>query len=239
VLLAYGGGGAMHAAALAEELQIPTVVVPVNSSVFSAWGMLVTDLRRDYLRTRVTSLSENSIGTIAEIYEEMTKFAADQYRKDGLSEERIRLECLADMRYVGQEHTVKVEFPEGAITKEALDIARTRFDAAHERAYTYRLPHEVQVVNFHVAAYGLVDKPELPRIKSAMGPVEAAINARRQVYFDGHDMLDTPIYSRAKLGAGAEFFGPAIVEETAATTVVPPGKRVQVDGFGNIRISLK
>jgi N-methylhydantoinase A len=239
VLLAYGGGGAMHAAALAEELQIPTVVVPVNSSVFSAWGMLVTDLRRDYLRTRVTSLSENSIGTIAEIYGEMTKFAADQYRKDGLSEERIRLECFADMRYVGQEHTVKVELPEEAITKVALDTARIRFDEAHERAYTYRLPHEVQVVNFHVAAYGLVDKPELPRIKSAMGPVEAAIIGRRQVYFDGHDVLDTPIYSRAKLGAAAEFFGPAVVEETAATTVVPPGKRVQVDGFGNIRISLE
>lgn len=238
VLLAYGGGGAMHAAALAAELQIPTVVVPVNSSVFSAWGMLVTDLRRDYLRTRVTSLNEGSIGVIGEIFAEMTQFAADQYRKDGLSEERIRLECLADMRYLGQEHTVKVELPPGTITKEALSIARKRFDAAHERAFTYQLPHEVQVVNFHVAAYGLVDKPELPRIQAAQGSVGAAIKSHRPVYFDGHDMLDTPIYNRMLLGAGAEFVGPAIVEETAATTVVPPGKRVQVDVFGNLRISL-
>jgi N-methylhydantoinase A len=239
VLLAYGGGGAMHAAALAEELQIPTVIVPVNSSVFSAWGMLVTDLRRDYLRTRVTALRTDSIGIIAQIYDEMRRFAADQYRRDGLSEERIRLECLADMRYLGQEHTVKVAFPEGEITEASLAAARACFDAAHERAYTYKLPHEVQVVNFHVAAYGLVDKPELPRIGAAKGPADAAIVARRRVYFDGHGVLDSPIYDRAKLGAGAEFFGPAIIEEPAATTVVPPGRTVGMDEFGNIRLSIQ
>ena len=238
VLLAYGGGGAMHAVALAEELQIPTVIVPVNSAVFSAWGMLVTDLRRDYLRTRVTFLNESASAIIGEVYEEMTRFAWDQYRRDGLSAERIRLECLADMRYVGQEHTVKVELPEGKITKESLAVARARFDAAHERAFTYRLPHEVQIVNFHVAAHGLVEKPELPRIRPVDGPVETAIRTRRRVYFDGHDMVDTPIYRREKLGAGAEFFGPAVVEEAAATTVVPPDKRVRMDEFGNIRISV-
>ncbi len=237
-LLAYGGGGAMHAVALAEELQIPTVVVPVNSAVFSAWGMLVTDLRRDYLRTRVTSLNESSAAIIGEVYEEMTRFAWDQYLHDGLSAERIRLECLADMRYVGQEHTVKVELPEGKITRESLATARASFDAAHERAFTYRLPHDVQIVNFHVAAHGLVEKPELPRIRPAEGPAERAVRTRRPVYFDGHAMVDTPIYRRELLGAGAEFFGPAIVEEAAATTVVPPGKRVRMDEFGNIRISV-
>jgi N-methylhydantoinase A len=237
-LLAYGGGGAMHAVALAEELQIPTVIVPVNSAVFSAWGMLVTDLRRDYLRTRVTFLDESSAAIIGEVFEEMTRFAWDQYLRDGLSAERIRLECLADMRYVGQEHTVKVGLPEGKITRETLAAARASFDAAHERAFTYRLPHEVQIVNFHVAAHGLVEKPELPRIRAADGPAERAVRTRRPVYFDGHDMVDTPVYRREQLGAGAEFSGPAIVEEAAATTVVPPGKRVRLDEFGNIRISV-
>lgn len=236
-LLAYGGGGAMHAAALAEELQIPTVIVPVNSAVFSAWGMLVTDLRRDYLRTRVTALSPASIPIIGEIYAEMWQFAESQFRKDGLGDERIRLERMADMRYVGQEHTVKVSFPEGPITVDALAQARTRFDAAHERAFTYRLPHEVQIVNFHVAAYGLVDKPDLPRISHAAGPAGEAITGQRRVYFDAHGVLDTPIYSRVRLGAGAEFVGPAIVEEAAATTLVPPGRMVRMDEFGNVRIS--
>lgn len=236
-LLAYGGGGAMHAAALAQELQIPTVIVPVNSSVFSAWGMLVTDLRRDYLRTRVTALSPASLGLIDEIYAEMTRFAEDQFRKDGLSDDRIRLERMADMRYLGQEHTVKVSIPEGKISAESLALARSRFDAAHERAYTYQLPHEVQIVNFHVAAYGLVDKPELPRVPPLSGPVVKAITGRRKVYFDSHGVLDTPIYSRGKLGAGAEFTGPAIVEEAAATTLVPPDRIVRMDDFGNVRIS--
>lgn len=236
-LLAYGGGGAMHAAALAEELQIPTVIVPVNSSVFSAWGMLVTDLRRDYLRTRVTPLAVGSIDTIAEIYGEMTCFAAQQFRKDGMSEDRVRLECQADMRYVGQEHTVKVVFPEGSVTADILQQARSRFDAAHERAYTYQLPHEVQIVNFHVVAYGLVDKPELPRIEAAKGSAKNAVMGRRRVYFDGHGIIDTEIYARGKLGAGSQFIGPAVVEEPAATTLVPPGRTVRMDEFGNLRIT--
>ena len=200
--------------------------------------MLLTDLRRDYLRTRVMGLTASTPAAIAEVYDEMANHALTQYKADGIDLDRVRLERLADMRYLGQEHTVKVPFPEGTITETSVAAARDRFDAAHEREYTYRLPHDVQIVNFHVVAYALVDKPELPRLPAAIGPASAAIRSHRLVDFDQFGRVETPIYDRGALGAGAELVGPAILEEPAATTVVPPGRSVQVDGYGNVRITL-
>lgn len=237
-LLAYGGGGAMHAAALAAELQVPEVIIPVNSAVFSAWGMLLTDLRRDYLRTRVTDLTDAAAGLVADIYDEMARHALAQFQADGIEMTRVRLERHADMRYLGQEHTVKVRFPDGELNASSLAEARSRFDEAHERSYTYKLPHEVQVVNFHIVGYALVDKPELPKVAAARAPASNAIRSRRQVDFDRHGRLETPIYDRLALGAGAELVGPAILQEPAATTVVPPEKKVRVDEFGNVRIAV-
>ena len=237
-LLAYGGGGAMHAVALAAELQVPQVIIPVNSAVFSAWGMLLTDLRRDYLRTRVTDLTDAATGLVAGIYDEMARHALAQFQADGIDMTRVRLERHADMRYMGQEHTVKVRFPDGELDAAALAEARSRFDEAHERSYTYKLPHEVQVVNFHIVGYALVDKPELPRIAAARAPASSAIRSRRPVDFDRHGRLETPIYDRLALGAGAELVGPAILQEPAATTVVPPEKKVRVDEYGNVRITV-
>jgi len=237
-LLAYGGGGAMHAVALAAELQVPQVIIPVNSAVFSAWGMLLTDLRRDYLRTRVTGLTTSAPGLIADVYGDMARHALAQFEADGIDMERVRLERYADMRYLGQEHTVKVRFPDGELTPSSLAEARGRFDDAHERGYTYKLPHDVQIVNFHIVGYALVDKPELPKIRLSREPASAAIRGHRQVDFDHHGRVNTPVYERLALGAGAELVGPAILQEAAATTVVPPDKKVRVDEYGNVRVSL-
>jgi N-methylhydantoinase A len=168
----------------------------------------------------------------------MANHALAQFKADGIELERVRLERFADMRYLGQEHTVKVRFPDGQFTNASLAEARTRFDTAHERGYTYKLPHDVQIVNFHVVGYALVDKPELPKIPAARGPAAAAIRSRRQVDFDQHGLIDTPIYDRLALGSGAEFAGPAILEEPAATTVVPPGMKVHVDEYGNVRVKV-
>jgi N-methylhydantoinase A len=228
----------MHAAALAAEMQVPQVIIPVNSAVFSAWGMLLTDLRRDYLRTRVTPLTTSSPGAIAEVYDEMAGHALAQFEADGIDMSRVHLERFADMRYMGQEHTVKVRFPDGQFTNSSLAEARARFDEAHERGYTYKLPHDVQIVNFHVVGYALVDKPELPKTPASRSAPSAAIRGRRQVDFEKHGLVDTPIYDRLALGSGAELVGPAILEEPAATTVVPPEMKVHVDEYGNVRVKV-
>jgi N-methylhydantoinase A len=186
----------------------------------------------------VTPLTTSAPSAIAEVYDEMAAHALAQFKADGIDMTRVHLERFADMRYMGQEHTVKVRFPDGEFTKESLAEARARFDEAHERGYTYKLPHDVQIVNFHVVGYALVDKPELPKIPASRQAASAAIRGRRQVDFEMHGMVDTPIYDRLALGSGAELIGPAILEEPAATTVVPPAMKVHVDEHGNVRVQV-
>ena len=112
-LVAFGGGGGMHAAALAQELMIPKVIIPASSSVFSAWGMLMSDLRRDFLRTQLENLSELPVRSVAETFAAMEEEALRQCHAEGMPAESSRTSRFADLRYKGQEHTVKVAFPEG------------------------------------------------------------------------------------------------------------------------------
>lgn len=237
-LVAYGGGGGMHAVALAEELKFKKVIIPVNSSVFSAWGMLMTDLRRDYLRTHLMPLEEKSVSSIEFIYAEMIESALLEFGHDGFAEEKVRFQRLADMRYLGQEHTVKVDFPAEADPAALVAEARKRFDATHEREYTFSLPNEVQVVNLHVVAYGLVDKPGLPEATVSGRELRNAKLDSRKVDFDRHGIHETPIYDRALLDPGMEFTGPAIIQEQGATIVLPPGRTAQIDKIGNIHIAI-
>ncbi|MCC6474589.1 MAG: hydantoinase/oxoprolinase family protein, partial [Burkholderiales bacterium] len=132
-LVAFGGGGPMHAAALAAELGMRRVVIPVNPAVFSAWGMLMTDLRRDYVVTRVAALDEQGAAEIGAAFESCERDAASEFAAEGIGPGRLSVQRLADMRYFGQDHVVKVEFPPGRVGPEQLAQAIERFHAAHER----------------------------------------------------------------------------------------------------------
>ena len=238
-LMAFGGGGAMHAVALAEELKVPRVIVPVNSAVFSAWGMLLTDLRRDYLRTQPLTLSEESAGLIIETYAAMEDQAYADYGDDGVDrlKERVHFERHADMRYAGQEHTVKVALP---YADSGPDIATAidQFHQAHEKRYTYRLENEVQLVNFHLVAIVDVPKPELAKRKVADRKLTETILHKRQVDFDQHGIHEATIYDGLKLDPGVKLSGPAVIQEPSVTLVLSPGHRVVVDDFGNYHIHL-
>ena len=246
-LMAFGGGGAMHAVALAEELKIPRVIVPVNSSVFSAWGMLLTDLRRDYLQTHLIALEEEQSGAIAEKYSALQTEAASDYTADGvdLSSANMIFECYADMRYVGQEHTVKMAFPllngkpiekanGQAVVAEAID----RFHKAYEKRYTYRLDTGIQIVNFHLVAKVEVPKPELAKKAVTGAALDSCILHTRTVDFDQHGIHEATIYDGLKLEAGMELFGPAVIQEPSATLVVSPSHRAIVDDYGNYHVEI-
>lgn len=238
-LIAYGGGGAMHAVALATELKMPKVIIPMNSSVFSAWGMLMTDLRRDYLRTQVMELHADSAAVMANTFENMTQEAFESFSADPLAGKLpVVLRRFADMRYAGQEHTVKVEIPEGQIDAACVDSSISRFHQTHEREYTFRLPNPVEIVNFHLVAYGRVARHEPEKLVVTGRPVTSAVTGVRRVDYDEHGLHDATIYDRGKLEPGMEFSGPCVVEEPAATVVVPPGRPVRVDAFGNLHIHL-
>lgn len=237
-LVAFGGGGPMHCASLARELSITKIVVPVAASVFAAWGMLMTDLRHDYIRTHISPLAETPVEQINDIWKEMQEQAEKQFVDDGIPASQMICQYYVDMRYFGQEHTVKVSVPTVPLKEEDKEVITQRFHEAHEQAYTFRLPNApVEIVNYHLVANGGLTPPELQEISPQTENVEEAKISTRPVCFDEVGWLDTPVYDRSRLGSGAEFSGPVVIEEKTSSTVVYPGQKIIVDKYGNLIIT--
>ena len=238
-LIAFGGGGAMHAVALAEELKVPRVIVPVNSAVFSAWGMLLTDLRRDYLQTRPMPLGPANAPTVTDTFGSMIAQANKDYADESIAASQITFEYHADMRYQGQEHTVKIALPIRRPEEPfEVDESIARFHDAHEQRYTYRLDTGVQLVNFHLVAVVSVPKPQLlPKPVTGRTLAQTSLPGRK-VDFDKHGIHEAAIYDGLALEPGMTFKGPAVVQEPAVTLVVAPKHEVSVDGYGNYHVAI-
>jgi len=237
-MVAFGGGGAMHATALARELNIPKVIIPAHSAVFSAWGMLVSDLRRDYIRTHPLRLSAAATQAIGATFAAMEDEALQAFLADRIAKETIYYERYLDLRYEGQEHSVRIPVPCVTITDDILREIIVRFHDAYEREYTYRLDNAVELVTFHLVAFARVDRPDLARLPSD-NSADDAVKGRRAVDFDTDGICDTVIYDRSRLDAQVTFKGPAIIEEAGSTTVVFPGQTVRVDDYGNLHITIE
>ena len=235
-LVAFGGGGAMHASGLAAELQIGTVIVPNNASVFSAWGMLMSDLRRDYVVTKPTELVAGSGTHIDSMYQSLEQQAVSEFSEDGIEPARLRFERYADMRYHGQEHTVKVPFPDGKMTAKSIEHAIDIFQQEYEREYTYRLDVSVELISYHVVAFGKVDKPRPQKLERGTRTLDQCVRGYRQVDFDVAGVHEATIYERALLEPGMQIPGPAIVEEPDTTIVLFPQQELSIDDYGNLCI---
>ncbi|AUX21874.1 5-oxoprolinase [Sorangium cellulosum] len=237
-LVAFGGGGPMHASALARSLRIRRVVIPVAPAHFSAWGMLMADLRADLVRTVMLRAEPTSAAALAALLRETELEVAARVSRGGVDPGRVSARRHAEMRYVGQEHTVMIPLPGGALDSAALEEAIERFHALHEQRTTFRLEAAVEIVSLHVAALGAVDRPRPSRLeRSPLDPAPARKGART-VDFDDLGILDCPLYERARLRPGMRVEGPAIVEEPAASTVLYPGDRLTVHEQGSLRIDV-
>lgn len=235
-LVAFGGGGAMHAAQLAAELSIPRVVIPVHAAVFSALGMLMTDLRRDYIRTRILRLDAQMADTLESLFAELEGNASADFGNDGFDPARLRTTRHVDARYLGQEHTVKVAVPDGPMDGGRIAALIAAFHAAHRQAFSFALDAPVEIVNTHLVALGVVSKLALPKLTpSGRSSADARVGTRR-VDYDVDGIHDAAVYDRDRLEAGMVLAGPALVEEGATVTVVPPGWKVAVDGYGNLTL---
>lgn len=239
-LMAFGGGGPMHAIALARELKVPRVIVPVNSAVFSAWGMLLTDLRRDLLQTHLMPLQAARAGDLAALFRTMEAEVAANFARDGIAVccHDPGFHHLLDLRYQGQEHTVKIPVTLGAGLPDVEAIAAA-FHAAYEKRYTYRLPNLIQIVNFHLVAQVAVPKPELPLVAVTCRRLEDTVLATRRVDFDAQGTHAALIYNGVLLEPGMSLAGPAVIQEPAVTLVVAPGDRVTVDNYGSYHVHLQ
>ncbi|HEU4369679.1 MAG TPA: hydantoinase/oxoprolinase family protein [Methylomirabilota bacterium] len=229
VLVAYGGAGPMHAAFIAEELEMARVMVPPAPGNFSAFGSLISDLRRDYVRTRLTPTRQGDVADVERTFAALEDEARRELAAEGIAPERVSLVRALGMRYVGQSWELLVRVPPGADTMAALEAA---FHAAHERRYGHASAGAAEIVNFRLTAVGAVPKPPVRRWQAA-GAAAPAPPAERWVSFDG-EPARVRVHERGRLPAGAEVAGPAIVEEMGATTVIPPGWRATVGSWGEL-----
>ncbi|MYB24141.1 MAG: hydantoinase/oxoprolinase family protein [Acidimicrobiia bacterium] len=226
-LVAFGGAGPLHAAALADELEINTVVVPADPGVLSAYGMLHTDIRHDVVQSFYAAVAETTEGAVAATLAELAERARLLVKEDGIDERAIALEPSADLRYVGQEYTVTLPLPDGPVLA---DLPQ-RFAEAHEVRYGHSNPAEdVEFVNLRMTARGSLRRPDAVELPTGATGEPAAVE---RTWFAGA-WLPTPVHRRGSLGAGAAVAGPAIVLEDACTTLVPPSWTASVSTRGHL-----
>ncbi|MFD1863103.1 hydantoinase/oxoprolinase family protein [Planococcus chinensis] len=236
-LVAFGGGGSMHAPALAKELGVGKVVVPVASSVFSAWGMLMTDLRHDYIQTYINRFQDIDLNELNSEWNKLEAQASQQYAEEHIKEEDIVYNRFVDMRYAGQEHTVKVPLANGEITQETVESTIRLFHEMHEQSFTFKLEEaQTEIVNLHLTAFGKVQKPELHKLEAGNTDIGSALKETRNVFYENDGWSATKVYHRDLLVPGMSIHGPAIVEEPTATTVFYSGQTLSVDTYGNLII---
>jgi N-methylhydantoinase A len=238
-LVAFGGGGGMHAVALATELGIGKVVIPHAADVFSAWGMLMSDLRRDYFVTRPMTLTADNAPRLAGLFAEIAETALGQFAREGVPTGGIRLPRYGSLRYENQEHGVEVALPDGTLDAAAVSEIESTFHGAYEREYTYRLDAPVEFVGAHVVALAEVGKLEPAPLSTSGRVVSEARKGRRSVDFAADGVHESDIYDGDLLEPAVRLEGPAIVETRGGTVVVHPGNELTVDDYGNLIITIE
>ncbi len=234
-LVAFGGGGAMHGVALAQELGVGKVVVPAGASVFSAWGMMMSDLRRDYFVTRLADLKKDAAKTIEQTFAETEALARKQFAAEGIDAKKVIFHRFGKFRYQNQEHTTEVLL-DGSVTAENLAKIEADFHETYEREYTYRLDAPVEMVGIHLIASAEVGKLTMTEKPETGNAASTAKKGRRKVDYALEGVHEADIYDGGKLEPGMTFSGPAIVEDPGTTVVIHPGNKARVDGYGNIHI---
>jgi N-methylhydantoinase A len=234
-MIAYGGAGPLHAADIARELGIRTVIIPNHPGHFCAYGMLYADLKYDVVQTMAIGLEQLDM--------------ADAEKQFGMLEERGRASLqeikvdlrtttasrFADMRYRGQEHTLKIRLPNAMSTINQSDM-RVVFESEYTKRYGHSSKNvPIDLVNLRVVVTGVADKPSMNDVEA--GDLNCTVETR-EVNFDGKNFISCAIWQREKLNVGLRINGPAIIEESASTTVVGPKDWATIDRLGNIHITI-
>ena len=240
VLMAYGGAGPLHAVEVAREIGIRRVIIPKAPGVFSAFGMLYSDLRYDYVRTWPARLDDASFDDFARIYDELEGEGRRAIAAASVTPEKITVNRAADMRYVGQEHAVTVDLPMRLFEQQDRAAIKRHFDDMHLLRYGTSAPAErAEIVSLRTTVTGIMRKPALEEIAGGpAAPSRAARSGNRPVYFGGHGFIDARTFARDALSAGNRIKGPALIEEHASTSVLMPGDALEVDRFGNLHIAV-
>ena len=233
IMIAGGGGGPIHGGFIADALGIKRVVVPPVAALYSAFGMFAMDIGQDYARSFVGRTNNIDLDTLNRVYAELEAEAQTAFKQHGVPPDKVILKRSADIRYVGQFHEVEVDMAGGKITREAVDAAAAGFTRKHEELYTFAMPWKaVEILTLRLKATTPNAPFALPQVAKGDADPKPALKRRRTCRFNGRD-VDTPIYDGEKVMAGNVISGPAIIEETTTTVVIPEAYVCSVDKYKN------
>lgn len=218
-LIAFGGAGPLHGAAIAKKLDIPKVIIPPYPGNFSALGLLMADVRVDKVWTQAFRSDQVSATQVSQQFQQIAEAALAELRQQGYQGQPT-LRYYINLRYLGQNYETEIEIPPEAAGEEQLTRAYEAFHQLHEAMYEYHLPHAViELVSFKVTAIGTIPTPHIGTVQ----PAAARPPLERPVYFAGHGAVPCRVVQRSTLPIGERLTGPLIVEEEGSTTLVEPG----------------
>jgi N-methylhydantoinase A len=244
-LVAFGGAGPLLAGRLLDLLSLRAALIPPSPGNLSALGLLVVDVKNDYVQTLVQRHDRLDVSATNAHLARLEALARAALTSEGFAGDQARVGRSADLRYFGQAWEVRVDLPPGELDATALAETAKRFHDAHEKrfGYSYRDVreaaigrHVVEWVNLRVTGVGPIERPRLREWPRGDGRPERALTGRRDVRFDGR-ASPCPVYARERLQPGDALTGPAIIEEYGSTTVVFPGLSAEVDRFGNVLLT--
>jgi N-methylhydantoinase A len=237
VLLAFGGAGPLHAGRIARDLGMAGVVVPLYPGVFSAIGLMMSDVKHDYVQSRLAPLADLTWDAIAAMFGRLAGEALMDLKRDGFADAGIRLERALDMRYAGQGYEVTLPCDDDALHRHGIAGLRRRFDDMHQQMFGHMAPDQpVEVVSYRLCGIGIVSAPPIRKHTPTGATLSDALREHREVWFDGKS-LACPVYQRERLNVGLKLHGPAILDQFDCTTVVCPGQSARVDEWKNIIIT--
>ena len=240
-LMPFGGAGPLHGVALAEIISAREVLVPPAPGINAAIGLLVTDMQYEFTRSVLAILNtadEAAIDNINTHVEELVQLCRDSLAADGVPVEKQRIQKIAECRYQGQGFELRADMPDDPLTMENKKEVMDNFHNQHRQDYSYAFDDGVvEVMTLRAIGSAAIEPLQWPTLAKANGhSVEDALLYTRPTTFDNGETQDTPRYDRAKLLAGHELAGPAIVVQHNSTTVIPTGYRARVSDYGNIHI---
>jgi N-methylhydantoinase A len=237
MLLAFGGAGPLHAGRIAQDLGMAGVIVPLFPGVYSAMGLVMSDVKHDYVRSRLSKLASISEREVDAQFADLVAHAREELRAEGFAESAIEIERSLDMRYAGQGYEITMPLP-ATLDNGALRKLRAEFDEAHRQMFGHTAPNEpVEIVSYRLRGVGRVPPVKLPSFAPQGFRTEDAIREHRAMRFDG-TTISCPVYQREKLDVDATFAGPAVVDQLDCTTVVFQGQHVRVDAAKNMIITM-
>jgi N-methylhydantoinase A len=237
MLLAFGGAGPVHAGRIARDLGMAGLIVPLYPGVYSAIGLIMSDVKHDYVQSKMQPMGELSTDGVNLMFERLEALAAADLRADGFAPAHIKIHRALDMRYAGQGYEITMPCDATALRDGGLDGLRRQFDQQHKSMFGHMAPEQaVEVVSYRVRGLGLVPPVELPRFKPTGATLADALRATRQARFDGRD-IECPVYQRERLDVGLTLRGPAILDQFDCTTVIYGGQTARVDEWKNLIVT--